>query len=293
MSSAAAQTPRVFPKPFLICIGVAKGGTCKSWLALNLASRLGFLGYDVVALDMNQKHDLARDHRKLMAQGIYPRFDVVEHTPFVRSASAHRFMQAPPPNLSPHQGRDFIVIDTCQFVEFESTYWSWANCHLMLMPVTPTTMDRENFDDSLKLYRAMPGKRPPLAVVPSRVRVLKNSTPQRQFEDLLLYFESQGCVVPDFTSEYQIPESELMMAQNTRWVFNEVDVNDRRKALPPDFVVRVDITLQWICRLIREHYGAMPAPCLPELKYFDRKSVLEQLRYECGLKMPQQTLATA
>jgi hypothetical protein len=57
--------------------------------------------------------------------------------------------------------------------------------------------------------------------------------------------------------------------------------------------VRVAITLQWICRLIREHYGAMPAPCLPELKYFDRKSVLEQLRYECGLKMPQQTLATA
>lgn len=274
-----------FPSPFRITVGVSKGGTGKSWLALNLASWLGFQGYDVCAVDMNQKHDLARDHWELMNhQRLYPRFDALEHTPLVWGADRQRFVQAAPLDLAGQAHRQFVVFDTSQYVELDATARAWRECHLMLMPVTPTTADRWNFRDSLQAFRAFGNPRPPLLAVPCRVRVLKNSTPQRQFEDLLAYLESEGCVVPNFPSDQQIPESELMMSQHTRWVLNEVRFGERPKALNSNFLLRVERTFQWIKDILEAHYGPLPKPLMPPLPFFGLGKVNKQLAYECMRK---------
>jgi hypothetical protein len=161
-----------FPRPFIITVGVPKGGDCKSWLALNFASRLGMWGHDVLVVDCNQQHDLVVDYMTLTNRGVYPRFDVLMHTPLSPEG-----LPAAPLDLKVAHHRDFIVFDTAQFVEFPTTRWAWANCHLMLVPVTPHTSQRHNYQTAIRLFHALPGQRPPIAAVPCKIDVLKNSKP--------------------------------------------------------------------------------------------------------------------
>jgi hypothetical protein len=269
-----------FPKPLIVCIGVPKGGDCKSWLAMNLASRLGFWGYDVLVVDSNPQHDLWSDHEFLMQKGIYPRFDVKVHDPLDSKGD-----QTSRLDLRDQQHRDFIIFDTSQYVQLRSTAWAWTHCDLMLMPVTPNTTQRRNYDTALQLFHAMPGKRPPFVAVPCKVDVLKNSTPQKQLEDMLLYLDSNGCITPSFDSGNQIPQSQLMACQDTRWVFSETEFNDKPKILPREFLMKVDITLCWIRSLIEASYGHFPPPRLPVLHFYEKDAVLKQLRAECLQKL--------
>jgi hypothetical protein len=269
-------TSASFPTPFIITIGVPKGGDCKSWLAFNLASRLGFWGYDVLVVDSNPQHDLWSDHEFLMQKGIYPRFDVKLHDPLDSKGDQNSHL-----DLRDQEHRDFIVFDTSQYVQLRSTAWAWTHCDLMLMPVTPNTTQRRNYDTALQLFHAMPGQRPPLVVVPCKVDVLKNSTPQKQLEDMLVYLNTKGCITPSFDSSNQIPQSQLMACQDTRWVFSETEFNDKPKILGREFLLKVDISLSWIRSLIEVTYGRFPAPRLPVLDFYDKNRVLKQLSAEC------------
>ena len=269
-----------FPKPFIITIGVPKGGDCKSWLALNLASRFGFWGYDVLVIDSNPQHDLWSDHQFLMQKGIYPRFDVLVHDPVDSKGD-----QSARLDVRDQVHRDFIIFDTSQYVQLRSTAWAWTHCDLMLMPVTPNTTQRRNYDTALQLFYAMPGERPPFVVLPCKVEVLKHSTPQKQLEDMLLYLNTKGCVTPNFDSSNQIPQSQLMASQDTRWVFSETEFNDKLKVLGREFLMKVDINLCWVRAMIEVSYGAFPAPKLPVLDFYNKDQVLRQLKLERDQKM--------
>ena len=277
-----------FPRPCIITIGVPKGGDCKSWLALNLASRLGCWGHDVVVVDCNQQHDLYLDHAALMGKGIYPRFDVIVHTPLSPTGDQNAKL-----DLRDQGHRDFIIFDTSQFVEFRATAWAWTHCDLMLMPVTPNTTQRHNYDTALKLFFAMPGQRPPIAAVPCKADVLKNSTPQKMLEDMLLFLSSQGCRVPPFASAYHIPANPMMAAQETRWIFSEVEFNERMKRLAPEFILKVDLTFSWLRTILEEHYGPLPPPRLPEIDFSKGREVLKVLAQECKARMVQGARAVA
>jgi hypothetical protein len=271
----AALMAGEFPAPFVITVGVPKGGDCKTWTAFNLASRLGFWGYDVVAIDSNPMHDLWKDHQTLAEQGLWPRFDVIAHDPLDPHGN-----QTEKIDLSSERHRDFIVYDTSQYVQLRTTRWAWTYCNLMILPVCPYAAQVSNYMEALQLYLALPGPRAPILVLPSRVRVLKNSIPQRRLEDLLGFLAEQGCIVPPFKGHYQIPESETIACQDTRWVFSETMYEGKKRTLHPDLITRVDISLAWIKMEIERLYGAIPAPRLVPVSVNHRDEMLTQLRAE-------------
>ena len=264
-----------FPRPFIITVGVPKGGDCKSWLALNFASRLGMWGHDVLVVDCNQQHDLVVDYMTLTNRGVYPRFDVLMHTPLSPEG-----LPTAPLDLKLAHHRDFIVFDTAQFVEFPTTRWAWANCHLMLVPVTPHTSQRHNYQTAIRLFHALPGRRPPIAAVPCKIDVLKNSTPQKMLDQTLLFLKDQGCLVPPFGSGFQVPNNPTMAAQETRWICGETSFNGHTKRLPEDFLLRVDLTFRWLLDVIENHYGRLPSPKLPPLPVLKPQEVLKALSRE-------------
>ena len=271
----SVSMPGAFPSPFVITVGVPKGGDCKTWTAFNLSSRLGFWGYDVVAIDSNPMHDLWKDHQSLAQQGLWPRFEVVTHDPLDPHGN-----QTDQVNVSDHRHRDFIVYDTSQYVQLRTTRWAWTYCNLMILPVGPYAAQIPNYMEALQLYQALPGPRAPILVLPCRVRVLKNSVPQRRLEDLLSFLGEQGCIVPPFSGQYQIPESESIASQDTRWIFSETIYEGKKRTLHPDLVTRVDISLAWIKSEIEKLYGAFPAPRIAPVSMNHREEMLTQLAQE-------------
>jgi cellulose biosynthesis protein BcsQ len=267
--------PGTFPTPFVITVGVPKGGDCKTWTAFNLASRLGFWGYDVVAVDSNPMHDLWKDHQTLAQQGLWPRFDVIAHDPLDSHGNQTELL-----DVSTERGRDFIIYDTSQYVQLRTTRWAWSYCNLMIVPVCPYAAQMPNYMEALQLYLALPAPRAPILILPSRVRVLKNSIPQRRLEDLLSFLAEQGCIVPPFKAQYQIPESETIACQDTRWIFSETLYEGKKRTLHPDLITRVDISMAWIKMEIERIYGAFPTPRLAPVSMNHRDEMLSQLTSE-------------
>ena len=264
-----------FPTPFVITVGVPKGGDCKTWTAFNLASRLGFWGYDVVAIDSNPTHDLWKDHQTPAQQGLWPRFDVITHDPLDSHGNQSERL-----DVSTERGRDFIIYDTSQYVQLRTTRWAWTYCNLMIVPVCPYAAQIPNYMEALQLYLALPTPRAPILILPSRVRVLRNSIPQRRLEDLLSFLAEQGCIVPPFKAQYQIPESETIACQDTRWIFSETLYEGKKRTLHPDLITRVDISMAWIKMEIERIYGAFPAPRLRPVSMNHRDEMLSQLARE-------------
>ena len=95
-------------------------------------------------------------------------------------------------------------------------------------------------------------------------------TPQKQLEDMLVYLNTKGCIVPSFDSSNQVPQSQLMACQDTRWVFSETEFNDKPTILGREFLLKVDITLCWIRSLIENTYGHFPPPSLPVLHFMTK-----------------------
>jgi hypothetical protein len=267
--------PGTFPTPFVITVGVPKGGDCKTWTAFNLASRLGFWGYDVVAIDSNPMHDLWKDHQTLAQQGLWPRFDVIAHDPLDSHGNQTELL-----DVSTERRRDFIIYDTSQYVQLRTTRWAWSYCNLMIVPVCPYAAQMPNYMEALQLYLALPAPRAPILILPSRVRVLKNSIPQRRLEDLLSFLAEQGCIVPPFKAQYQIPESETIACQDTRWIFSETLYEGKKRTLHPDLITRVDISMAWIKMEIERIYGACPTPRLVPVSMNHRDEMLSQLASE-------------
>jgi hypothetical protein len=276
--------PKSFPRPFVITVGVPKGGDCKSWTALNLASRLGCWGYDVVAIDANQMHDLQADHAFLGSQGLWPRFDVISHDPLQPDGN-----QTEKLDISAQRHRDFIIYDTAQYVQLRTTRWAWSYCHLMILPVTPSAAQTRNYFEALQLYAAMQEPRAPMLVLPCRTRVLRNSAAQKKMEDLLGDLKNHGCIVPQFPTPYMIPESELVLVQDTRWIFSETEYEGKKKVLPSELLVRMDISLAWIRSEIETLYGPFPAPRLPVLDPGDRGRLITQLSQEHAERCAQRS----
>ena len=147
----------------MITVGVPKGGDCKTWTALNLASRFGCWGYDVTVVDCNGTHDLLTDWRLIQHAGYWPRFEVVKHTVLDKDGD-----QAPMMDFSFLAAKQVVIFDTCQFLNLQMTKWAWRNCHLLVMPVTPNMQQMRNYEVGIQYTLNMPKPRAPLAVLPCK-----------------------------------------------------------------------------------------------------------------------------
>ena len=99
-----------FPRPFIITVGVPKGGATKTWTTLNVASQFGLWGYDVLAIDTNAQHDRVKDWHDITLDGLWPRFEVIWHQPFDKNDE-----QAPLLDLTP------MLIGSSFFTTLDST----------------------------------------------------------------------------------------------------------------------------------------------------------------------------
>jgi CobQ/CobB/MinD/ParA nucleotide binding domain len=274
-----------FPQPFVITVGMTKGGTHKTWIAFNLASYLGLMGYSVLVVDTNPQHDLAADYEWLMGQGIYPRFDVRIHDPIRVDG-----MPNAPLDVSTETARDFIIYDTCQFLQLESMRFTWANCHVMLAPVTPNCAEIRNYQTALRLYWAIPGRRRPVIMLPTGVSPLKNATADMTLQQVLVRLGNDGCEVPEFGVGNMIDDNPLMRAQLCRWIYAERSVDGQSKSPKDHFILKVNLSFRWVKYAIEKYYGDFPEPRLPVIfpdtqrlvTAEDRKRMLERLKIEAA-----------
>ncbi|HEY2122913.1 MAG TPA: ParA family protein [Chthoniobacterales bacterium] len=273
------------PQPFVITVGMTKGGTHKTWTSLNLASYLGLMGYSVLVVDTNPQHDLAADYDWLVGQGIYPRFDVLVHDPIRVDG-----MPNTPLDVSAESGRDFIIYDTCQFVQLESTRFTWSNCHVMLAPVTPNCAEIRNYQNALRLYWAIPGKRGPVIMLPMGVSPLKNATADITLHQVLQRLGKDGCEVPDFGIGNMIDDNPLMRAQLCRWIYSERMIDGQSKSTKDQFILKANLSFRWVKYVIEKNYGNFPEPRLQVIfgdsqrviSTDDRKRMLARLKIEAA-----------
>jgi len=260
ISQIVSRATAEFPSPLVITVGVPKGGDCKTWTALNLASRFGCWGYDVTVVDCNGTHDLLTDWRLIQHAGYWPRFEVVKHTVLDQDGD-----QAPMMDFSFLAAKQVVIFDTCQFLNLQMTKWAWRNCHLLVMPVTPNMQQMPNYEVGIQYTLNMPKPRAPLAVLPCKVNVLKNMVADQMLDEMLkMYanYASEGIIVPEFGTSYQIPESKVVQSMNSRWIYAENVFKGQLRSLSVEFLLRVDISLAWIRSILERFYGPLPAPRL-------------------------------
>lgn len=266
-----------YPKPFVITVGMTKGGACKTWTAFNLASFLGLAGNSVLAIDLNPQHDLAADHRILMEEGVYPRFKVLSHDIVDEQGRV-----TPMPDLRPYGDFQFIIYDTCQFFNFPVIRYAWQNCHLMVAPYTPDCADLKNYATAIYYYRHLPAPRGPVAILPTKTKILKNSAAQSIMQDALELMRSTGCEVPAYSQSYMLEYNDLMSAQNTRWVYSRTMFKGAERTVRQTFLDKVDLNLCWILSVMEKHYGPLPAPVMPMIPRNDIPAMFEKLRAEAA-----------
>jgi len=265
------------PQPFVITVGMTKGGTHKTWIAFNLASYLGLMGYSVLVVDTNPQHDLAADYDWLKEQGIWPRFDVLVHDPIGVDGMPSKRL-----DVSGEINRDLIIYDTCQFLQLETMRFTWTNCHVMLVPVTPNCAEIRNYQNALRLYWALPGKRGPVIVLPSGVSPLKNATADLTLDQVLRRLAKEGCEVPDFGVGNMIDDNPLMRAQLCRWMYAERALDGQVKRTKDHFLLKANLSFRWVKYVIEKHYGDFPTPRLPAISLEDRKQMFACLRTEAA-----------
>jgi len=274
-----------FPRPCVITAGVMKGGDCKTWTALNLASRLGCMGYRVTAVDLNQTSDLYSDWERIKRSGYWPRFDVVTFPPIANGVLRSGL------NLEPLSDRDFIILDTAQYIQFKTTDWAWRNCHMMIMPVTPNAQQFGNYIAGIEFLRSLPRPRPIVAILPCKLNKMRNQVADQQLDDLLEQWRTlaeEGILVPPMrSSDLRIPEDKVVQSMYTRWIYSVVEYRGKPRHLSNDFLLRVDLSLTWLVHVLSHHWGSLPAPSLDPISVspYDRAVTVKALKAEWETRM--------
>jgi hypothetical protein len=268
-----------FPRPCVITVGVLKGGDCKTWLALNLAGRLGCMGYRVTAIDLNETNDLYSDWKRIVLSGLSPRFDAVSLPPITPELTLRKEL-----DLSEFGDQQFIILDTAQFIRFHTTNLAWSGCNLMIMPVTPAGQEVGNYLAGINHNRSMRGQRPPMAVLPCKVNRKGNRVSDQKLEALLRDWESlagEGIFVPPRgVSDISVPDEEAVKTMDTRWIYSVTEHKGRVKALSTDFLIRVDVSLGWIIHVLQRCCGQLPVPELEPISVnpFERPVTVKKLK---------------
>jgi hypothetical protein len=268
-----------FPRPCVITVGVLKGGDCKTWLALNLASRLGCMGYRVTAIDLNETNDLYSDWTRIHLSGVSPRFHTVSLPPITPELTLRKEL-----DLSEFSDQQFIVLDTAQFIRFHTTNLAWSGCNLMIMPVTPAGQEVGNYVAGINHNRSMPGYRPPMAVLPCKVNRKGTRVSDQKLEALLRDWESLASdgifVPPEGVTDISVPDEEAVKTMDTRWIYSVTEHKGRVRALSTDFLIRVDVSLGWIMHVLQRCCGTLPAPELEPITVnpFERLTTVKRLK---------------
>jgi hypothetical protein len=123
--------------------------------------------------------------------------------------------------------------------------------------------------------------------------VLKNAVAEKRLELLLQHLKDQGCSVPPFSREWRIPDNDTLKAQDTRWIFSQLEFDGKKKVLSQDFVHKVIVSLVWIRSEIEGIYGRFPPPKLRPIGTDDRTEMLASLAAEYGERTERQRESAA
>jgi hypothetical protein len=160
--------------------------------------------------------------------------------------------------------------------------YAWQNCHLMVAPYTPDCPDLKNYATAIYYYRHLPAPRGPVAILPTKTKILKNSAAQSIMQDALELMRSTGCEVPAYSQAYMLEYNDLMSAQNTRWVYSRTMFKGAEKTVRQTFLDKVDLNLCWILSVMEKHYGPLPEPEMPMIPRNDIPAMFEKLRAEAA-----------
>jgi hypothetical protein len=235
-----------FPHPLYITVGMAKGGTGKSFVATNLAAFLG-RSYAVALLDLNPKANSYIDYTKVIERGGEPGFNAYADPTPVHSGTVREIES---------QGYDFVVLDTTQYRGHGETEWAWKQAHLFVGPICEERADFDEYANDIRAFADLTGGNRPIAIIPNRASVLHNSLLSKHFRSFLEELGSIGVYVPP-------PEFPLL------------DYNHRVKELPTRnlyavipgekepteiFRAKFEVYANWLIGILSSTYGDLPTP---------------------------------
>jgi hypothetical protein len=236
-----------FPRPLYLTVGMAKGGTGKSFVATNLAAFLGRT-YAVALLDLNPKANSYIDYTKVIERGGEPGFNAYADPTPVHSGTIREIES---------QGYDFVVLDTTQYRGHGETEWAWKQAHLFVGPICEERADFDEYANDVRAFADLTGgNHRPIAIIPNRASVLSNSQLSKHFRSFLEELGRIGVYVP--------PPEFPLLDYNHR--VKELPTRNLYSTLPGEkeptdlFRAKFEVYANWLLGILSSTYGALPEP---------------------------------
>lgn len=239
-----AAMPSSWKLPFRICVGMSKGGTGKSWWAVNLAARLGRLGFWVLLIDTNSQKDSFRDYVRVVKRRGHPGFHSVYSDDPERDLSA----------LTTGRHYDFIITDTAQFANIGNALWSWRNSDAMVGPIQERRQDLNTFSRGVAGYMEVaPGR--PIFVIPCQTIVLHNSGFAKNF---VKYLETvrkvSGAYLPPFPHSLFLDDNFRVRDMDVRNIYTAGASAGPKE----EFILKFEKHIEWILKVLVKFNGELP-----------------------------------
>lgn len=234
------------PRPFYITVGMAKGGTGKSFIASNLAAFLGRT-YSIALLDLNPKANAYLDYMKVLERGGEPGFNAYADSTPVRNGVVKEIEG---------QDYDFVVLDTTQYRGHGETEWAWKQAHLFVGPICEERADFDEYANDVRAFADLTGAGVPIAIIPNRASVLANSQLSKHFRSFLDELGAAGVHVP--------PAEFPLLDYNHR--VKEMPTRNLYASLPGEkeptdlFRAKFEVYANWLLGLLSSTYGGLPEP---------------------------------
>ena len=241
-------------EPIILTFGVSKGGTGKSWWALNIAAYLGRLGYWPMVVDFNTRATAFSEY----ARAYELKRDVFHHAVKAEGRTVEEIKKT-------YSKYNFIILDTTQYPDRGDVENAWRNCDCMLAPITCDTADFQDFALALDELRKLSLKRPVL-VLPSRVPVLKNAMLPEEFSMFLEMLSKAGCKIPPIPKNKYLDYNYRLQRLPIRNIYFNSEENKNKdpelamedRAASETFIDKFEEHGRWILSEIKTIVGTLP-----------------------------------
>jgi cellulose biosynthesis protein BcsQ len=248
-----------FPKPYLITVGNTKGGSGKSWIALNLAAFLAKkLDYWVLLIDADSQKSLGRDIATMMERGEDGGFHYLPDSSPGADGGPLRDHLDKIPDSSRY---DFIVIDTPPTLDNVASAWAYKNCHTHIIPIPGEPCDFEDFTGtlirSLELNEVAHRVSLPVKLHSFLNKEMQSTTLQKDFHQNLNKLRDSGIEVlgsHDIWTDY----NSSMLEIKCRYVYSRRETERGIKQVSPKFQGKVEACMASIVESIANHNGTLP-----------------------------------
>lgn len=236
-----------WPKPFLVGVGVTKGGVAKSFTSMSLAGHLARRGYFVLLVDLNPNHDSFANWTTMGLRKEDCLFHCVKDDATVDRVRKYQ----------EHSQYDFVIFDTSQYLQSPGNLYAWKSAHLMVTPIKDDASDFDNFRASLAYYlTARKGTPAPIAILPSLIAPsLPNDKGRVKFARLLTQLKTAGAHVPPFSRDFYLDNNQTVRTLDVRYPWSTFDGKVSEK-----FLGKLDYNMKWLVEVMEAHYQPKPAP---------------------------------